>query len=197
MRKEWLSLFYALTYLSFTLKDKYLVSKLKYKISQLWLAMFDFEKNNVAHSGLGLTKLCYLLSETEELVDFLIHFQVTPLSPALQAQKHLLEMRLKLFDKDGHSRPPALEKKSGLSTPHQNEPHPPIQKYYDLSAKILELVKERGSCQTREIVQVFKNDFAPRTVQRYIQQLANAGRLKKQQAGIRNVYTLAENDLKR
>lgn len=186
MKKEWLPLFYALVYLSFTIKDRYLISKLKHKINQLWLTA------SVVYSSPSpiLAKLRYRLADAEEWVDLLIHLRVVPLSPALQAKKHLLEMRLKLFD--GDPKPHVLEKKGEPSTVSQDKPKPLVPKSYDLSVKILELVKECGSCQTREIVRAFKNDFAPRTIQRYIQQLANAGRLKKEQAGIRNVYTLAE-----
>lgn len=175
MRKEFFSVFYALTDLSFGIKDRYFVSRLKSKSEKLltFLAK-EGGQTSVAQCREKRDQFLELLKEIDEFVDLLIHLKSCPISPALQAKKQVLILHIKAFDFYQPPRPfmKKIEK--------EKEPVKSVKKEENHTRAIAGFIIKRGKCQMREIVHAFKNQLSPRTVQRHVEKMIKSGELSRE-----------------
>ncbi|MDO8495754.1 MAG: hypothetical protein Q7S32_04585 [bacterium] len=184
MRKEFFSALHALVGLSFALQDQYLVSKLKTKSEQILFAFLDLvHPTDVAQSRKGTVELTRSLTEVTELIDLMVHLKLVPLSPALDTKKHLMALELKMLN--SNSQPANVEKisfkkESVVNTSPAKTKSKAEKNDAEPEERILGLIRQRGKCQTREIIYAFKNEFSPRTIQRYLQQLMQSGKVIKE-----------------
>lgn len=177
MHKEFWPAFYSLVYLSCFVGNKYIAAKLKEKTLNL-LKAFSSPKN-VAQYGGKRGPLSLALAEAQEMVELIINLKASRLSPALLAQKQLLRWQAEILN---------VRRKSSVEKPERENTR---KNKRILQEKILALIEQKGSCQTKEIIQILKSGFAPRTIQRHLQAVEKKGLVKRETHGNISRYTLA------
>ncbi len=174
MKETFFAAFFSLSHLSFTLKDKFFRQKLIEKTKEL----FDNHVVQSVDNKLTTQKI----TELNEFIDILIHLKLTPLSPALLAQKNLLHLHSEILDSASSKPKTEAVKEKGKFVINTN-------KYY--KEKIIAYLKTKPTgAQIKELSSFFSSQFSSRTLQRYLHYLVKEDLVIKNKDGGFPKYSL-------
>ena len=169
------------------LKDKFLSQKLYDKISGLiagYVGLFVLkgeraESGNASHN-LRFIELKNYIDSLLELLDYLEHSKIVPISPLLYARRNLLDFKLSLIKLHQY------KSVSSVSKPKENKPiifvsknvQPRNLKESSNKERILNFIKKSPNSRTKEIIYEFSL-LSNRTVKRNLKELLDEGFIKK------------------
>ena len=179
--------------LEFLTSDPFIVNKAKIFNGEIINLLADYEANVAQYNELGQTRLERVLLGLE----YIQHFNAIPATPLLEAIHSILKLKSELFSENTNNtenkNPSAGRVKNGSFNKNKSRnPRPENTALLsENKKKILEFISQSTSVRPKDVLGQFSY-LTKRTVKRNLQELFQAGLLRKENRDKAVLYTVAK-----